>query len=68
MNKCEMRRQFICGIYKSATDTCFNDYECEYSGKQSGDSSPCEFRSFVGGRYECQCMGAIMECITEDEE
>lgn len=69
MNKCEMRRQFICGVNHDACNTGYHDYDCEYSGIGQDDLKPCEFRGFkVNGVCECECMGAIMECITEDQE
>ena len=64
MNKCIVKKRFVCGVEHDKWSTWFYDYECDKSGLKKEDPSPCPYRSLkVDGLYDCTCPSAIMEVL-----
>ena len=62
MNKCLVKKRFVCGVGHDRCSTCWHDYDCDKSGLVKGDSAPCPYRSLkIDGVYDCTCPSAIME-------
>ena len=68
MNKCIVKKRFVCGVEYYKNSTWFYDHECDKSGIKKGDGSPCQYRSLkLDGIYDCTCPSAIFEKLSDKQ-